>query len=251
MKKRLLILVTINFVSLISVVQLPQFQPKPVLELVKKYLPDNPFIVDAGAYEGHESVLMAQLWPKGCVFSFEPVPEIFNILIRVTDKYSNIKRFPIALSSSNGSAKFYLSEEPEIPNIPSQSGSLRPPKEHLNYSGTCFKRQISVPTITFDRWAEQNEIEKIDFLWLDMQGTELDMLKASPKILKTVKAIFTEVEFVEAYEGQALYKEIKSWLESEGFTMIAKDFGNPLDRNNGGSVTWFGNALFVRKELIN
>ena len=73
-------------------------------------------------------------------------------------------------------------------------------------------------------------------MWLDLQGMEYEALKSSPKILATVKAILLEVEFVEAYKGQILFKDIKKWLESENFKMVALNH----------KPTWFGDALFVR-----
>ena len=132
----------------------------------------------------------------------------------------------------------YVSEEPNRPNIPSQSSSLLAPKDHLKYSSTQFKKEIEVQTITIDEWASQKGVDHIDLMWLDMQGYELNALKASPNILKTVKAILTEVEFVEAYKGQFQFKEVKEWLEGQGFTMVAENFGT--------YGNWFGDALFVR-----
>ncbi|MBK6479822.1 MAG: FkbM family methyltransferase [Saprospiraceae bacterium] len=74
------------------------------------------------------------------------------------------------------------------------SSSLLEPKDHLiDHPDTSFKDKIQVQTITLDDWAFQNNISKVDLLWLDMQGFELNMLKASNKILATVKVIHTEV----------------------------------------------------------
>jgi hypothetical protein len=94
--------------------------------------------------------------------------------------------------------------------------------------------------MTIDAWAKQGAVQNIDFMWLDMQGYELNALKASPKIFKTVKAVLIEVEFVEAYEGQYMYNDVKQWFEQQGFAMVATDF-------DVKKPAWFwGNALFVR-----
>ena len=113
------------------------------------------------------------------------------------------------------------------------------PKERLEWSQLVFNEIIEVQTVTLDDWAQENNIDHVDFMWLDMQGVELDVLKASPKILGQTKAIYCEVEFIEAYEGQPLYGDVKSWLQQQGFSIVAKDF---VDQ-----TTWFfGNVLFVR-----
>jgi hypothetical protein len=140
-----------------------------------------------------------------------------------------------------GTAKMYVSEFKNGPNFPSQSSSLLEPKEHLHYSPhVVFPKTVIVPITTFDHWAQENSIDHIDFMLLDMQGYELNALMASPNIVRTVKVILTEIEFVEAYKNQFLFDEIKHWLEGQGFVMIAKS----------DIYGWCGDALFVRKELV-
>lgn len=212
--------------------------PIEVLNIVAPYLPKNPIILEAGSYDGSDTLELLKFFHRATIHSFEPIPYLYNSLCQKAKAHSGkIFTYPQALSDSIGVAKMYVSEESYAPGIPSMSSSLLAPKEHLNYSSTLFKGEIEVETITIDAWAKQNGIERIDFMWLDMQGYELNALKASPEILKTVKAILIEVEFVEAYAGQYLYKDVKAFLESQGFTMIAENFG---------TISWFGDALFVR-----
>ena len=89
-------------------------------------------------------------------------------------------------------------------------------------------------------------VSKVDMLWLDLQGYELPVLKASPNVLKTVNVICLEVEFVEAYQGQALYDEIKVWLEQNNFELYAANFKKPKVSANDHEC-WFGDALFVKR----
>lgn len=215
--------------------------PTQALDIIAPYLPENPIVIEAGAFDGTDTLFMAKRWPKGIIHAFEPVPEIYTILKNKTMNITNIKTYQLALSNKIGKASFHLSHENSKPNMVSQSSSLLAPKEHLTYAPHIeFKKIIEVETITLDAWVQQNNIAHADLLWLDLQGYELQVLQSSPLLLKTVKAILTEVEFVEAYKDQSLYHEIKNWLETQGFTLIANNF-NP----NGSD--WFGDALFVRK----
>ncbi len=216
------------------------FKSHQVLDYITPFLPDNPIIVEAGAFNGADSVKMATHWPKGVIHSFEPVPKIFQRLQAATQPYSNIHCHPIALSDHNGTAEFYVSEKPQHPGIPSQAGSLLKPKKRLNLSPLIFPTTINVPTITLDTWAHNNAISHIDFLWLDMQGHELAVLKASPHILATVKVMYTEVSFLESYADIPQYLEVISWLESQGFVEFGRNFENTSD-------WFFGNIVFVRK----
>ncbi|MCX5921901.1 MAG: FkbM family methyltransferase [Candidatus Dependentiae bacterium] len=216
------------------------FKSHLALTHVKKYLPDNPIVVEAGAFEGKETLHMSTLWPKGTMHAFEPVPEIFEKLAANTVHMPNVIRYPLALSNTTGTATLYISEKPNKPDIASQGNSLLKPKERLKLSPLVFPTTLEVPTITLDDWQKKYNISHVDLLWLDLQGCELNVLKSCPNIMNHVKVVYTEVEFVEAYEGQYLYPDVVAWLGQQGFTMVGRNFpDNP---------TWFfGNALFVRK----
>lgn len=217
------------------------FKPHQALDHIKPYLPSSPIIVEAGAYKGKETVKLATHLPQSMVHAFEPVPEIFEQLKTNTAHLPNIRCYPIALSNKTGTMAMHLSEHPDRPGITSQGNSLLAPKERLALSPLIFPRTIKVPTFTLDDWARQNNIDHVDLLWLDLQGYELAVMQSSPKIFSTVQIILTEVEFTQAYEGQPQYPQVRAWLESQGFTMIGKDFpDNP---------TWFfGNALFIKNQ---
>lgn len=216
------------------------------MRVVIKYLPRNPVIIDAGAYDGAESCTMAKIWPNASIHCFEPVTELYNKVKKNISRYRNISAYPFALGPEKGSQIMYLSTEEVNRGAVSMSSSLSAPKEHLNYSGTLFEGTQVVNVTTIDDWAAEHNISKVDMLWLDMQGGELAALKASPTILNTVSVIVSELEFVEAYENQPLYLEVRNWLEDQGFVLIAGNFKFPKDPNQ-----WFGDGIFVRKSLLN
>ncbi len=219
-----------------------QITKQTLLPLLKKYLPHNPVIIEAGAFNGSDTQRLSAFWSDATIHAFEPVPDIFQQLQEATQQLANVHCYPLALSGSSGTATFYVSQHPDRPDKPFQAGSLLAPKERLQHSPAIYPTTIDVATITIDDWAAQHDINHIDMLWLDMQGNELAALKAAPRMLATVHVIYTEVEFIEAYEGQPLYPHVKAWLEGQGFTMIARDFtDNP---------TWFfGNALFIKDKF--
>jgi hypothetical protein len=119
------------------------------------------------------------------------------------------------------------------------SSSLLKPKEHLiDHPQVTFNKKIEVNSITLTDWANKNNVKKIDFFWLDLQGLELDVLKTSPQLVRNAKAIYTEVSTKESYENQTIYHELKSWLESLGFK---------VDREE---MAWIdaGNVFFTKNE---
>ncbi|MEJ7676472.1 MAG: FkbM family methyltransferase [Segetibacter sp.] len=200
----------------------------------KKIFTKNSVIVDCGAHVGADSVELSKIFPKGQVHSFEPIPSIFKRLHNNSKKRSNIYCYELALSNRNGVAEMFVSS-----GSSDASSSLLAPTGHLkDHPDVYFENSIEVKTQTLDTWAAKNNIEKVDFLWLDMQGFELPMLQASNKILSTVKAIHTEVSTRETYSNSVLYNDFRKWLESIGFKVIAEAIPAGTD---------MGNALFLRR----
>jgi FkbM family methyltransferase len=217
-----------------------QLKTHKLFEQLKEIIPDNITIVEGGAFHGHDTIKMAQAWPHSTIYTFEPVPELFAQLKQNTAPIKNIHCFNLALSDTDGTAQFWPSEHPRRKGLHSQAGSLLQPKERIKWSDITFNEPFDVPIITLDTWAEQNNIDHIDFLWLDLQGYELPVMQGSPNIMNQVKYIFTEVHFVEAYAGQKQHHDVMAWLENQGFAMIGKDYKNT-------SSWFFGNALFELK----
>ena len=158
----------------------------------------------------------------------------------------------MALSDKVGTAEFFISEFTWRPGLASGSGSLMTPHEHLKFDETIiFPKKITVDTTTIDIWAKQNNVTHIDFMWLDMQGHELTALKSAKTILSTVKLIFTEVEFVEAYKDQPLYKDLKDWLMAQGFIILATDFDEDYAERKDikPGESYMGNVLFINEKF--
>jgi len=202
--------------------------------LLKKYLPSNPVIIDCGAHIGSDSIELARIFPNSTIYAFEAVPAIFKNLENNTKKYKNIECYQLALSNVKGVSFMYLSS-----GLSDASSSLLKPTGHIkNHNEVFFNEIIDVNTVTLDEWAQSSNVNHIDFLWLDMQGFELQMLKASPDLLKTVKAIHSEVSLQDSYENESLYEEYKLWLEENGFKVAIEAI--PLHAD-------MGNVLFIKK----
>lgn len=207
-------------------------KPHESLDLVAPYLPPHPIIVEAGAFTGSDSVKIATQWPEAQIHSFEPVPELFSLLREKTAPYKNITCYPLGLGTYNGTATLHLAQKP---TKITQASSLLAPKERLHDSPIIFTKTIEIPIITLDSWAAQYQIERIDLLWLDLQGMELAVLKTAPHIIKKIKTIHIEVATSERYTGQQLHHEVKDWLEKNNFEILAKDF-DETKRNFGNFI---------------
>ena len=82
-----------------------------------------------------------------------------------------------------------------------------------------LKRRSMVDTVSLDRFVQENAIPPIDFLKMDIQGAELDVLRGGEETLKSVLALVCEVEFVPLYKEQPLYGDIDAHLRARGFML--------------------------------
>jgi FkbM family methyltransferase len=198
---------------------------------IGRFIPGNSVIIDAGAHTGQDSIEMARLWPNATVHSFEPVPAVFAKLQKKARRYRNIRCHPLALADHEGETEMFISEGQDA------SSSLLQPKDVLSeHPEIAFNKSLRVRVTTIDRWAAENGVERIDFMWLDLQGCELKALQGAERLLACVSAVYTEINLKETYSGAVLYPELRTWLQGHGFR---------VEREN---IPWEsqGNVLFVR-----
>lgn len=208
-----------------------------VIQRIKHLLPVNPVILEAGAFNGYDTLRLKRLIPGATIHSFEPVPELFGQLATATKPYNTIHVYDYALGKTNGLSLMYISQRKSNPDTVYQANSLLPPEELVAYAPyITFNKAIQVKTITIDEWAHTHNVSHIDFMWLDLQGYELPVLQGAVALLPTVKALLVEVSFVKAYENQDLFDEVLAWLQQEGFELKVLYHQK-----------WFGDALFVRE----
>lgn len=228
MKKILFLLITV--ITIANSEKLGFGHEVPV-DLINSILPQNPVILEAGAHYGQDTRWMAEKWPQGVVHAFEPTPVNFQLVYNAAQIYPNIKCYTYALDHESGTKYFYQDGDEDKGN--QGANSLLP--------GKLLQKSSNPPTqvecITIDEWAAKMNVDHIDFMWLDIEGNELNALKGAIKILPTVKAIFTEVNFQEFWHGSVHYNTLKTWLEEQGFKEVWQDI----------KAGWNGNVLFSRK----
>ncbi len=87
-------------------------------------------------------------------------------------------------------------------------------------------QEIAVELSTLDTWQAEQAVASVDFMKLNVQGAELEILRAGEKVLPEVVGLLVEVAFVENYKGRPLFSDVDLWLRSRGFTFF--EFISPL-----------------------
>jgi len=203
------------------------------LELVAPFIPDNPTILEAGAHGGNDTVIMGHRWPRGHLYAFEPVAKFYLNMKHELNKHKvyNVTTIKKGLFTVTGNRTFYISQ-----NCGGASSFLQD-NDMCNYNDYT----VTVPCVNLDEWAEENNVESIDFMWLDMEGAEYYVLSSAPKILSTTRVILTELNFKEFRKGSTQYHTLKNFLLNQGFK-LHKIWGSPYHQATG---------MFVRADLVN
>ena len=172
---------------------------------------------------------------------------------------------PDCLSGHAGKRNFYIynnryfsslyplkAEQTQTYSFDSQFGWDTDPK------ALSLVETLTLDTVTLDEVIKREKSKNIpspDFLSLDTQGSELEILKGGKiAIQNTVVAIATEVSFTQIYERQPLFGEITDYLNEIGFDLASLEIFNTESNSHrapvglrGKGFTQSGEALFLRK----
>jgi FkbM family methyltransferase len=198
-------------------------------------------IFDVGAHDGRTIDLYKKHFPKSNIFSFEPTPKTFEVLVRKSSKHENVKIFNEALTDYIGTTDFHLNHS-SLTNSILKSSDIK-----YNLSNVYeTKEKITVKANTIDNFCLENKVDKIDLLKIDVQGADLQVLKGAENMLKNkkIELIFIEVEFVQVYQNQPLFHDVSLFLNEFEYRLFSL---YNLSINTEGQMI-YGDAIFVKNE---
>ncbi|NCO12227.1 MAG: FkbM family methyltransferase [Candidatus Pacebacteria bacterium CG_4_10_14_3_um_filter_34_15] len=156
----------------------------------------NPkIIIDVGsntdAY-GHK------FFPGAKIFAIEPHPQTFKKLKTKFKGISRVKKFNFAMSNQNGQAKLWdFAENTELKRTQptSQLSSLN--RDVIIKIHGQKAQGFKVQKMTLDSFALQQKLAKIDFLKIDTEGHEFQVLQGAKQLLADKKIDIIQFEFNE------------------------------------------------------
>lgn len=170
-------------------------------------LKPNDIFIDVGACIGDYSLFASSVITKGHIYVFEPFNksiEMFEENIRLND-IKNISIFKGVASDKNGYEYLSIEKESEINHIV---------HEKNRYRG------IKVPAITLDRYITENNIKHVAILKIDVEGSEMKVLKGAGKSIRNrkIKKILIELNKNNQFFGTSNQKII-AWLKKHQYSI--------------------------------
>lgn len=180
------------------------------LKMLKEQGVSPKVIYDIGACVLHWTTEAREIWPDAEIVAFEAMDSTeflykeagmrYHIGVlsdetgREVDFYQN--------DHHPGGNSYYL-ENPEVnPQAPA-------------YFNESHRRRLK--TVTVDAVQRLKQFPLPDFLKLDVQGAELDVLKGSLECLANVDHVILELQKVEYNRGAPLFDAVITWMAEQGF----------------------------------
>ena len=178
-----------------------------------KFSDDIKTIVHVGAHFGQEVEFYKTHKPNE-IHLFEPNPSVFKKLEKNIEKFQNVSIYNFALGSNQDFVNFYVSNEND-----GESSSILEPSGHL----------IAKPEISFHLSSEKVQVQRfdyfgisnIDFVNIDTQGYELEVIKGFGEELKNIKFLHCEINRNYVYKNNTLVNDLDSYLDKNNFIKFA------------------------------
>ncbi|CAE7384741.1 unnamed protein product [Symbiodinium necroappetens] len=185
------------------------------LQWIAPLLPQkHPVIFEAGSFDGKHSELMAHAWPEGKVFVWEANPLLCKKVEMKLTSLSNVVVMCGGLGTSTGTTSFWHCGEDATLYY----------EEAVARCAARALEVVEVPTATLQAASERLGVRP-DFLWLDVESAELDLLGASvapkgttrgPPVLAKVAVMKLETR----ESGLSSLKDLEALLAWEGFSLV-------------------------------
>tara|TARA_B100000315_G_C14558055_1_gene579160 strand:+ start:1217 stop:1936 length:720 start_codon:yes stop_codon:yes gene_type:complete len=186
---------------------------------------DEPLILDIGAHVGESVEFFKHVFPKCKIHSFEPFLESYKELCKL--QYSEFIPINKAVSSKSGEKELFVYN---IPHLNSLNRINIDSKDSIHYAKEVTEKKVQVKTITLDDYIDENNINKIDIIKIDVQGSEADVLIGGrSKCLKVTKLVTLEISLFDFYEKKSSFSTIESLLPGYDLYSIIRLSQNPMN----------------------
>lgn len=215
-------------------------------------------LIDVGAMGGVSLRKWKDLLPIMKIIGFEPDAREFCKL----KSDNNIKYLNCALHNKSECLTLYITKDYGKSSIFKPNMNILSQYEDYQRFEVIQEEALSSARVkTLDSIINDNYIVDVDFVKLDTQGSELFILQGSQReVIPRVFGIQMEVEFIEMYKNQPLFRDVDGFMEDKDFQLIdlrrvywkRKDYYNYVGKGEliFGDALYFKRIEVFRKELL-
>lgn len=167
-------------------------EPFALNYVVKKLHKKDFILFDVGANRGQYLKMSLEQLKKHInvspvIYCFEPQKSAISKLEAIRNNSDQVHIFNLALGSSESTLNLYKDSEQ------SEFASLYP-ANYLQYNKQLYKSE-TIKVDTLDSFCKKNSVPRIDFLKIDVEGHEIEVLKGAKGLISEGKINFIQFEF--------------------------------------------------------
>jgi|688.fasta_scaffold85346_2 FkbM family methyltransferase len=164
------------------------------------------------------------------IYAFEPAPHVFNILVEKHKNDPRIEFYEMAISDEDGvkSLKYHYNYGYSSFLEIDKEGEFAKKCQEFDPGFDNIVSIIDVQTKRIDTFMQENCIEHIDFLKIDTQGNDLNVIKSLGKMIDKVDTIELEVQIKPLYKNSSSKEEIVDFMQKNNFNLISEESNNFL-----------------------
>jgi FkbM family methyltransferase len=205
-----------------------EFHEDELESVMRNEIDEGSTVIDVGAHVGALTLVLRDIvGSDGEVISFEPFPQNYGMLTKTVRRndFENVECYNQALYSRNGEKTLFF-------NLENTGGA--------SIEESSKARKLQVELINSEEFlAEHN----IDWMKLDVQGAEYEIIKSISKYLDNLEGLFVEVHpsILSDSELKDLYSIL---LERGSLTDLNNNSisENEFSKSNGSSYIWRSNC---------
>ena len=218
-----------------------------VNSLLKKHFrcKEDLILFDVGANVGKYSAMLNSAFPNSSIYAFEPNSNTFNVLVKNLD-CQNINSYQLGLDSKCRKQKMYTYSNDHI------SGHASIYKNVLtDLHGANELIEIDFETTTVDTFCMGNNIYHIDFMKIDTEGHELEVLIGASDMILNNKIDVIQFEFNEMnVVSRVFLKDFYTILSNYNMYRLDSNRLIPLLKyESRNEIFQFQNFLAIRKQI--
>jgi len=174
--------------------------------------------LDVGARGGFTTDLLPLAWVVDA-YGFEPDAEECERLDRAAVEqpgpWRSLRFVPTALSGSGGNRTLYLTRRRGTSSMLKVNPGAGEKFSRGDYY--VVEGQVEVPTMPLDEAAAAYRFTDAVYMKIDIEGMELEVFRAAPKLMSGLLALRVEIGFLLCREGQPGFHDIEAYLREYGF----------------------------------
>lgn len=211
---------------------------------VKKYLSSDSIelCIDIGANEGSYSSLLLKETSSN-IICFEPLPFVFDKLKKNLSDYS--KRCTLI---NKGVGKKNETLTIHYNNNATGHASFSEEIKKIDYVKNESKQEIDV--VSLDEFCKKNNITKIDFIKIDVEGFEKEVLEGAFNTIKEIKPKFLQIEYNlhQLFRNTSIYYFAQKLPEYNVYQLTYDNMRKVDSKDPYSNIYMFSNFVFIHKD---